>query len=74
MSSWLCKVDRVIGYDSNHRRADTIENRGCGKIQTRDSHNQITGYLDGEGRTYDKNHERTGSIGDPRSTANPWWH
>ncbi len=69
----LCKGDRVVIYDSNHRRVGTIENRGYGtkRLQMRDNKNRITGYIDGSGRTYDSNHRRTGSVGTPKSK--PWW-
>ena len=71
----LCKGDRVVIYDSSHRRTGTIENRGYGtkRLQMRDNKNRITGYIDGSGRTYDSNHRRTGSVGTPKSTSKPWW-
>lgn len=71
----VCKGERVIIYDSNHRRAGTIENRGYGtkRLQLRDNRNRIVGYIDGSGRTYDSNHRRTGSVGTSKSTSKPWW-
>ena len=71
----LCKGDRVILYDQNHKRVGTIENRGYGtkRLQLRDNRNRITGYIDGSGRTYDSNHRRTGSVGTPKSIGKPWW-
>ena len=71
----LCKGQKVIIYDQNHKRVGTIENRGYGtkRIQLRDNRNRITGYIDGSGRTYDSNHRRTGSVGTPKSTNKPWW-
>ena len=71
----ICKGDRVVIYDSNHRRTGTIENRGYGtkRLQLRDNRNRITGYIDGSGRTYDSNHRRTGSVGTLKSTGKPWW-
>ena len=70
----LCKGERVIIYDQNHRRVGTIENRGYGtkRIQLRDNRNRITGYIDGSGRTYDSRHKRTGRIGEPQQSK-PWW-
>ena len=71
----VCKGERVIIYDSNHRRTGTIENRGYGtkRLQLRDNRNRIVGYIDGSGRTYDNNHRRTGSVGTPKATGKPWW-
>ena len=71
----ICKGDRVILYDQNHKRVGTIENRGYGtkRIQLRDNRNRIVGYIDGSGRTYDSNHRRTGSVGTSKSTSKPWW-
>ncbi len=71
----VCKGERVIIYDSQYRRTGTIENRGYGtKLQFRDNQNRITGYIDGQGRTYDANRTRTGTIGEPSGDTNkPWW-
>ena len=71
----ICKGEKAIVYDENHRRVGTIENRGYGtkRLQMRDNKNRITGYIDGSGRTYDSNHRRTGSVGTSKSTSKPWW-
>ncbi len=71
----ICKGEKAIVYDENHRRVGTIEYRGYGtkRLQMRDNKNRITGYIDGSGRTYDSNHRRAGSVGTSMSTSKPWW-
>ena len=68
----VCKGERVIIYDKDHRRIGTVENRGYGKVQLRDNQNRITGYIGSDGKTFDANHRRTGTIGKPEKIK-PWW-
>ena len=65
----LCKGERVIIYDQDHRRTHTIENRGYGVLQIRDNENLRIGTIDSQGRTYDASRVRTGTIEAP---ANKW--
>ncbi len=58
----LKKGERVIVYDSQHRRVGTVENRGYGRTQMRNNQNQITGYVEGN-RIYSSSHRRTGTVG-----------
>ena len=71
----LCKGERVIIYDNNHRRIGTIENRGYGVLQIRNNDNLRTGTIDSQGRTYDSHRTRTGTIEAPASKwgAGSFW-
>ena len=71
----LCKGERVIIYDQNHRRTHTIENRGYGVLQIRDNDNRRVGTIDSQGRTYDSHRNRTGTIEAPANKlgAGSFW-
>ena len=72
----LCKGERVIIYDQDHRRTHTIENRGYGVLQIRNNENLRIGTIDSQGRTYDSHRTRTGTIEAPASkwnTPGPAW-
>ena len=58
----LKKGERVIVYDSQHRRVGTLGNYGYGVLQFRDNNNRRTGHIDSAGRTYNSNRQRTGTI------------
>lgn len=69
----VCQGERVIVKDNQGRRIGTWENRGHGIVQFRDNQNRRQGHVDSTGRTYDANRNRTGTVGEPKSTAKPWW-
>ena len=58
----ICKGERVIIFDQNHRRTPTRENRGYGVIQIRDNENLRIGTIEANGTIKDTANQRQGSV------------
>ncbi len=67
----LCKGERVILYNEDHRRVGTLENRGYGVLQLRDNDNRRIGTIEGNGVITDNQNRRQGSF-ERDDGANKW--
>ncbi len=69
----VCKGERVVIYDNQGRRTGTVENRGFGVLQMRDSTGRRVGTIREDGQVRDSSNRRTGKIVTSGDTGRPWW-